>query len=154
MTQESGYIGNHNDPSNPAIRICALVFTIIGILFLVIGIFFMSEYRSKAGKYTETEAVITDFDRDGYPYLSYTVDGRTYQAHSNFSSSSMRVGQKIRVFYNPDDPHEIIPAGFNGMFLPLIFLFLGGIFALTGILLLCVLLRKRKKENRQDIFEL
>ena len=66
----------------------------------------------------------------------------------------MRVGQKIRVFYNPDDPHEIIPAGFNGMFLPLIFLFLGGIFALTGILLLCVLLRKRKKENRQDIFEL
>ncbi len=40
------------------------------------------------------------------PVVSYTVNGRKYEFIGNYCSTRMKVGEKIRILYNPEDPSK------------------------------------------------
>ena len=135
------------------LRIVATVFGLIGIVFTIIGILTFITTQKAVKTYEPTTAEITDFDRDGYPYVKYTVDGKEYEVRLNFSSSTMRTGQQMQIAYDPSDPYQVIESGAGAYLLPGIFGFIGIIFVIISVLLIRSLLRARKRQrNEGDIF--
>lgn len=110
-------------------------FSVIAIIFIVISIFAFNNYRTKAGYYEKTEAIITDFRSDGYLVLSYAVGERNYNAYPNFRDSSINYGDRIIIYYDPADPHEIMFTGVRGMLPGIITLVMGVVFGFFGVLL-------------------
>ena len=92
----------------------------------------------------ETEAVITDFDRDGFPYVEYTVGGRSYETRLNYSSSTMREGDTVTVRYDSENPRDV-QAGFSVFFiLACVFAGIGILFTALGVVFLCLAGKARR----------
>lgn len=126
---------DHRITGSPkALRLGGLIFLAVGLIFFLIGAIFLAYERKTEQTYVETEGIITGFDRDNYPYVTYTVDGRTYEHRSNYTSSSLRTGQTMTVRYDPLDPDRMTAGGAMALFLPILFLGMGGLFLLIGVL--------------------
>jgi len=80
--------------------IFALVFTAMGCLILFA--------MGSAKDFVPTTARITDITVDDEVYVEYVVGSQRYNEKTNSYSSSYRVGQELKIKYNPDDPHEIV----------------------------------------------
>lgn len=103
------------------------VFFIIGVLFL------RSTIRSKMKKiewnYTETGVIsekrIWIGKETACPVVQYAVDGKTYEVESRLGQNPpLRVGKAVRVYYNPDNPEEMLIDTFIQR---------GGLFLLLGV---------------------
>lgn len=67
----------------------------------------------KRNKYMECEGVITQICKTTshtspgetalYAMVAYTVNGHSFEFHANYYSTSMKVGDKITVLYDPND---------------------------------------------------
>ena len=66
----------------------------------------------------ETTAIVTDIEEykeysggkwrtHHKTHLTYEVDGRTYTKVAKMYSSSWRIGEKIEIYYDMDDPQSI-----------------------------------------------
>ena len=99
---------------------------IISLAFLGIGVY-VQFFRTSG--YEQTQATITQIERNlntnasghrnrGYTvYIEYEVDGQTYSGPSDVWQSGMVKGQKITVYYNPNNPSELAAdAGWLGWF--------------------------------------
>ncbi len=117
-----------------------MIFLIIGLLIIVSGFVTAGAQRDFQNHAEKTTAVITDIDttitRSGNDkktshtaYVSYKVDGKRYEEALNYYSSTMRIGDKIEVYYDSDNPKDV-RAKSIGLTLPL-YIF-GGIFSLIG----------------------
>ena len=129
----------------------------IGLLLIVFGILsFISVERTK--DYIKTEAVVTkaslyedaytDADGNHYDatytvYVKYTVDGDEYNREYGIFSN-YKEGDKVTIAYNPENPNEIVQP--NGVVLPIIFLGLGIISLIVGVIKLIKALNKRPEE--------
>ena len=95
----------------------ALAFMVVGVLVLAFGCY-IAFFETKG--YVATTAVIerieeyeSGIDADGFTeyshdvYVSYSVNGRLYEAKSDYYSARYREGQEIKIFYNPDNPEQI-----------------------------------------------
>ena len=108
-------------------RLGGFLFLGIGLLFFVLGSVFLAFTQRKAQVYVETQGVIVDFDRDGHPYVAYEAQGQTYEQRSNYASSTMRLGDELTVRYDPQAPYRMEAGGAVALFLPLMFMGMGGV---------------------------
>lgn len=139
-----------------------IIFTIIGGIFVVIGLIIVGNVFNYENK-ESTVGIITEIstyrgnndDRNYRVYVSYNVDGRTYESELNGYSSSFYEGKEIEIYYDKDNPNKIGMKSLDLLFLilpgiGLIFLVIGG----TGILIKINRrnLEKRLKENGELIY--
>ena len=132
------------------------IFTPIGLLFAAIGGWLYFEDRSFAASGVRTQGTVIDVhasrDSDGdfsYRPVVEFVDaaGERHQFVSRVGSNPPRhsPGKRVDVIYQPWSPDEAVIDGFfDRLFLPLIFMGLGSIFAAIGGGLLIALLRRRR----------
>ncbi len=133
----------------------------LGIILIVFGIFFfISDNNNK--NYVRTEAIVSKvelsreatYDIDGNReeamyniFVKYTVNGKEYDTELG-EMYEHKVGDKITIVYNPDDPNQISSP--PSLILN-IALLLGGAAALVGGIISAVNSVKRyKKMNMQE----
>lgn len=97
--------------------------------------------------YEEYDVVDSEYDREYRIDVEYTYDGETYESFVEYSSEK-RVGKKIKIHINPDDPTET-----DGMYGGLTdyiatILFCAVPFLLVGVLLVISALKNRKKTQQ------
>lgn len=90
--------------------IAGAFFTAVSLAVLALGIY-LKFFRLDG--YTQTEAVITHIERDltndtNTVFVTYTVGSETYTGVSDVYDSSFVKGQRITVYYDPDDPTKMI----------------------------------------------
>ena len=141
------YDGSMDDSGRKLLRLGGFLFLGIGLLFFVLGSVFLAFTQRKAQAYVETQGVIVDFDRDGHPYVAYEAQGQTYEQRSNYASSTMRLGDELTVRYDPQAPYRMEAGGAVALFLPLLFMGMGGLFIVIGIVWLRFFRAKREPEN-------
>ncbi len=140
------------------------IFALVGTIFIIVGI--MANVKSSQFKEyaVEVNGVIEDIvieehtDETDYDvYVSYEYDGVYYEdIHIDFYSSSMSEGQEIDLLIDPDNPTDIHSSE-GDLFFTLMFVGMGGLFALIGYIILIVsFLNKKKKagllESGQHIY--
>ncbi|MBQ3277381.1 MAG: DUF3592 domain-containing protein [Oscillospiraceae bacterium] len=131
-----------------------IIFLSIGLIFLLIGAFVYDREQAQTKGYEKAVGVITGFQKSGYPgypYVTYEASGKTYRTLLGFYSSTMKVGDEVKILYDPASPTHAIYGGMFSLFLPLMFMGLGGFFALLGGIFL--LLRRRLRENAPGPWE-
>ena len=120
-----------------------IIFTIIGEIFVVIGLIIVGNVFNYENK-ESTVGIITEIstyrgnndDRNYRVYVSYNVDGRTYESELNGYSSSFYEGKEINIYYDKNNPNKIGMKSLDMLFLMfpgfgLIFFAIGG----TGLLI-------------------
>ena len=120
-----------------------IIFTIIGGIFVVIGLIIVGNVFNYENK-ESTVGIITEIstyrgnndDRNYRVYVSYNVDGRTYESELNGYSSSFYEGKEINIYYDKNNPNKIGMKSLDLLFLMfpgfgLIFFAIGG----TGLLI-------------------
>lgn len=130
-------------------RAVGIIFTFVGVIFLAvsIGLFIRSaRFHSDA---VLVEGVIEKIT-DEKVYVSYEVDGQLISTRLGFYSSSMRPGDSITLYYDPQDPYHVEASG--AQILNWIFLVMGLLESGIGIGLLITSVRRKKltkqlKEN-------
>lgn len=139
---------------NKAVKIVMSVFLIVGIIFVALGLFIWNDTKNFMKNAIKTEATIErineryhgDGDSDYDVYVSYFVDGESYTEELNTYNSSMREGKKITIYYNPDNPKEIISS--DSSIIVIIFLIIGGVFVLIPLIWFIINLKNKKKRKR------
>ena len=144
MTQ---YEWTLDDGGRKLLRLGGFVFLGIGLLFFIRGSIFLTFTQRRAGIYVETEGVIVGFDRDGHPYVAYEADGETYEQRSNYTSGTMRLGDELTIRYDPAAPYRMEAGGAMALFLPVMFMSMGGLFIVIGIIWLRFFRVRREPEN-------
>ena len=144
------------------VGIVAIVFIFVGVC-MGIGAFVakytMNNFMENA---EEVDAVISDIYRDheayehsssvgsdnSTAYVTYRYDGKKYRdIPISYYSSSMRIGDDITVYVDPDDP-EVAKTreGFSLVFI--VFLILGGVFTGVGVTMICVSASTKRFNDR------
>lgn len=140
------------------------IFALVGTIIIIVGIITnvkMSQFKESA---VEVNGVIEDIvieehtDETDYDvFVAFEYDGEYYEdVHLDFYSSSMYEGQEIELLIDPDNPTDVHTSD-GDLFFTLMFVGLGGLFALIGYIILIVsILNKKKKagllERGQHIY--
>ena len=92
-----------------------LLAILAGLVFIGFGVFNLIQQ----GKYIETTAVVSNVDYE-YDYVDeetdveitvrYTVDGKEYESLLNSTSTNYKVGDTLKIKYDPKDPSKVINA--------------------------------------------
>lgn len=98
------------------IEILMKLYVLVPIILLVVTLVLIVNGNNKMNKYNECTGIIVRFYEntselrtDSYetkavsPVVSYSVNGRTYEFTGNYYSTSMKVGQEVKVLYNKED---------------------------------------------------
>ena len=124
-------------------------FLLLGMVFMGLGIGIKSVIDKKAAACTSrTEAVVAEINREvnlsaggdsyrsWFPVFSYRVNGEEITVRSKIGSEKKKfeAGQKVELFYNPDNIREYYVPAENASILPKVFIGVGGIFVALGIL--------------------
>lgn len=136
---------------NKIVNKVMLIFLIVGALFAGVGLFVWNDTNNFINNALETEATIErideryhgDGDTDYDVYVSYFVDGKSYYEELNSYNSSMREGKNITIYYNPDDPSEIMSN--DGSIIGIIFMVIGGIAVLITLIFFINDFKKKRK---------
>lgn len=94
-------------------------FFIIPIIFLIITITLIIKLIKRNKEYVEDVGTITDFHKNTNemrlkdyetealsPVITYEVNGTKYDFIGNYYSTTMKVGDKIKIMYNQNNPKE------------------------------------------------
>lgn len=124
-------------------------FLILGVVFMGLGIGFKSVIDKKAAVCTaRTEAVVTEINREvnlsaggdsyrsWFPVFSYRANGEEITVRSKIGKEKkvFEAGQKVELYYNPDNVTEYYVPKENASVFPRIFIGVGGTFVVLGIL--------------------
>lgn len=132
------------------------VVSLVGIIFISVGIFtlmmfklFIFNFNTGIDNPKETMGHITRID-DEDVYVLYTVDGVDYERKTNFYSSNMSVGDKIKIVYEQDNPKKFnlkVQEYLNeqGGIFKYIFYIVPGIFILIGLLMISISIINKMK---------
>lgn len=125
-----------------------LIFLLIGLFLLIVSFIINSHVNEKTKDYVEIKAEIyeiktsNNMDNDGTFWVKYTVNGEEYTANTNSYLSSKRIGDKITISYDPNNPSEI---NYNLKISTIIFYVVGGLCALIGLIILII--NSRRNSN-------
>lgn len=108
-----------------------------GLLFMVIGIAVYLSDQKFYEEATPAEAVITDFVRDraddsSSTIVSFTANGSQRIARLGYYSSGMSIGERITIYYRPQNPLDIRYKGAS-KFVLYIFCGIGLPFFIVGV---------------------
>lgn len=138
--------------------IAAVILGFIGAVFMIGGICSVAYEKSFMENAERVEAVITDihyrYDSDGHRsgdvYVSYEIDGEEYETKLSEYSSSMHKGQTIDLYYDPEDPYEVMTKDIAKT-IGIIFIIVGGV--LFSASMIIVFIRRRKKRKIKNLIE-
>lgn len=143
---------------NQIVKILFTAFSVFGLIFLAVAVFLTVRSMEITRSHVKTDATIVDFS--GYDsnwegehrssrstIVEYQAGGATYQADLHSYSSSWQLGDKVTVYFDPQNPRDVT-SGLSNLLLPLIFGILGLVFALTGLIGLAVQWRSAGKKRR------
>lgn len=148
---------------NKVEKIISPIFTIFGIVFIIIGIIALidgTNFKERAVEVTGEiadiqtyyEYVNGDRKRRHDVYVDYTYDGIEYEdVLLGEYNAGMNMGEDITLLCDPDNPGDI-RTGTGTVMFPIIFLAMGGVFLLLGILFL-VFGAKKKARKKQLLAE-
>lgn len=86
-----------------------LIATVVGAILLFIGIsMFISNSKFKKNNVEVTATVIDSNSANKYTAVTYYVDGKEINASINKYVSGLTAGSKTKVFYNKNNPTEIL----------------------------------------------
>lgn len=145
--------------ANSVLLLIGILFSVIGTAFLVAGIAVLIGHNTFIDNAVQTEAEITRIESDSYRrngkthtdydvWVEYEVDGEIYEEELGYYNSSMNEGDIIDVYYDPDNPSDVSS---GSKILELIFILIGGVFAVLGVILIIVNIlsgNRRKKLMR------
>ena len=123
------------------------VILLIGVIFIGLGIYAIWSYTKKLNRFRIDgyEAIATIVNISGMydnhkAFITYTIEGNEYIVELNYYSNSMRVGDKVKIYVNSQNPQNYIYVGNAPIFIGALFIVIG--IAMTTIWL-CYL-RQRK----------
>ena len=133
-----------------------------GLILVIFGcvMFFVNKENSNYIKIESTISKVelaeeehTDADGDIQPAtykinVKYTVDGKEYDTELGELSGNYKVGNKMTIYYNPDDPKQITQT--ISLILPLCLMGVGGVMFVGGIISVMNAIKKYKKLNEQE----
>ena len=131
-----------------------LILTIFGIIIFVITLNSQNYIKVEATVINVEETQETNVDSDGTNTITtvynatvnYTVDGKTYtQTLDNVSKC--KVGDKMNIYYNPDNPNQITQS--KNIILPIVII-IGGLSFLTGGIISAVNAVKRHNKMKEQ----
>ena len=140
----------------------ARFFVPMGIVLIVFGIA-MFIINTKNEDYIKTEAVISKselvepehIDMDGNTveatykvYVKYTVDGKGYDEELGELSGEYKTGEKMTIYYNPDDPSQITQT--KSKIIPVVIASLGCASLVGGIVSGVNAFKRNKKMKEQE----
>lgn len=142
--------------------IIARFFIPVGIVLIVFGVI-MFMINKENQNYIKTEATVTDVreeqetstDADGSTStttiynvtVNYTVDGKEYTGDLD-NVSKQKVGDKMDIYYNPEDPSQITQT--KSLIFPIVII-VAGIASLTGGIISGLnAIKKVKKMKEQE----
>jgi hypothetical protein len=141
---------------NTIFALIGTIFFVIGLVLSVIGSFRYNDFNEFMETAETTQATITEIEEDvyyrkgrrrirHYAWASYTIDGNYYNKKLDHYSSTMYVGARIWVYYDPDNPSDVR----TGSRVSEIVLFgMGGGFVIIGgVFLIIVIFKKNKVKN-------
>lgn len=125
-----------------------LMFIAIGVVMIIIGLIWMKKIKDHKSSCTSScEGIVARIDKqiqhdDGKdtmmytPVFTYSVNGNTYTNSTPGSSSycKHKTGDKVKVFYNPDDPNKFYVKGDGHAIIAGAFLFMGIVFVVAVLL--------------------
>lgn len=140
------------------VALVTVIFGFIGAIFIIGGICSIVYQKNFMEDAERVEALITDiqyrYDRDGHRsgdvYVSYEIDGEEYETKLGEYSSSMHKGQTINLYYDPEDPYEVM-TGDVAKTIGIIFIIVGGV--LFAVSMIIVFLSGRKKRKTKNLIE-
>lgn len=113
-------------------RLILLVPVVFGLIFAVIGVALGLKSWRTTSNLQQTEATVVEFSSNGdlqAPIVEFRANGRTYKATSGSfvnSSFSYSKGDKVDVYYDPQNPEDATVGSFGEMWgLPLGFVGMG-----------------------------
>lgn len=133
----------------------------LGIFLIVFGVF-MFIVNDKNKDYIKTEAVVSNMElvQDAYTdengdtveatynvYVKYTVDGTEYNEELG-EASNLKEGEKITIYYNPDDPTKITQT--TSLILPIVIIAGGCCSLIGGIVSAVNSMKKYNKMKEQE----
>ncbi len=141
--------------ANSVLMLIGIIFSVIGTVFLVAGIAVLISYNTFIDNAVQTEAEITRIESDSYKrngkthndydvWVEYEADGEIYEEELNYYSSGMYEGKKINIYYEPDNPSEIIT---SQKLFEAIFMMIGGIFAILGIIFIIINIKASRRRK-------
>jgi len=129
-----------------------IIFASVGTIFVLIGVVICMSIFDYDNKIDTTGTITkissyrdTDGDRNYVVYVSYSVNGREYEAKLNSYSSSFYEGKEIEIYYDKGNPNKIGVKSLDLIFL--IFPGIGLIFAIIGWTGIVVKIRGKKLEK-------
>jgi len=170
---ESGW-GNHNQNEsfkdnngkisvNTCCRIVVMIiFGIVSVACIIGGAGLLDSSIDKSNNYSETTGIIigtrscgqscsnNNGNNDGCSetfgaIIEYTVNNTTYIIEpSSCSDPPPKIGNDIRVLYDPDDPQEGVDGSWIGLYLAPTILLVIGITTFLSIVVLCCITNRKK----------
>lgn len=138
-----------------AVSICGIVFLLIGIVFLSISLFSTISYNKFKESAGTCNAVITTieshYDSNSEStnhdvYVRYEVNGVIYDNELNYYESSMDEGDIVTLYYNKDNPNDIMIDGQTFFFL--IFAIMGAIMTIVGTICLVIFIKGKRLRKK------
>ena len=128
----------------------ARFFVPVGIVLIVFGIIMLmfntDSYLETVGKVTEVVQTVNAENSKVYDTsFTFTVDGKEYNATFSELTKEYKVGDDIKVFYNPEDPTQTTNSKLG--FLPPVLIGLGALALVAGVLMT---VKAYKKSNELD----
>lgn len=139
---------------NKILKIVGGVFFTIGILIIAGGIYLKVTFDSFVKTAVKTEATIThiDYHRDSDGDIKHTVlvafivDNKEYTGALNYYDSSMYIGKKESIYYDPANPNHF--KGAENSVGTWVLLVMGIVFSIIGGSFLFFVIRKNKKRKK------
>lgn len=142
---------------NTVVRVIVGLFAIFGFVFIIVGILWAVSADSFLKNAAEVSAVISEIesyrgsegDTSHRVYVDYFYDGQEYKdVRLNEYSSGMYEGKEIQLMLDPDNPRRLMSN--VGLYIgPIIFIGLGTVFAVVGVLSL--IWTGRKAHNKKQL---
>jgi hypothetical protein len=119
-----------------------LFVTSLGLLFLFPSAYKLYSYSVFRYQAVSVDGVVTDAGRGrdlgGRPFVAYQdLQGHSYEKKSAAKTHwfvAPRIGEKLAVFYDPDDPgRAIVDSPFHYILLPIFFIAVGACFLIGAV---------------------
>ncbi len=140
------------------LKIISVLFSTIGLGMLAVSVFIFSNTSSFIGRAVEADGEVIDLDRSRSsssssttyrPVVAFTAaTGKRVEFTSSVGSSppSHRVGERVKVLYQPADPQSARLKSFFHLWFGFLIVFaLGLVFAAIGLTMIFVRARGRKR---------
>ena len=121
--------------------------TLAGCLIILLGRYMLMRGRKLSANGIKTEGVIIDLrsNTDGrFPVVKFnTLSGDEIIRESNYSAGDERVGSKVKIVYDPDNPESFMINGMGGEAIGPVVILIGALMIVGALIVLILYFFKK-----------